>query len=541
MQAVATPYPWAEELEKKVIHSLTTSFGLDFLLFQDKHGGDVNTIHNARQGVYATDMAREDYERRGAYSETEYHKDKRYIKKGAADAARQDAGKLKDGYTGRIMQARTGVRDLDHIQSAKEIHDDPGRVLAGVSGVELANDESNLVSTHRSVNRSKQASSIDEFLARLPDRIKDEQRALTRDRKKLEAMPRTTPQERHAAQILDDKIRKSEERLDEWQAVDHDAMRKKDRAARKQYNGRVSREYYASSKFWGDTLSASGNAGLRMGTRQMLGLVMAEAWFELRDALPRIATSMRQDFSLDAFVKETRATFSGIWKRVKDRFKTFLTAFKDGVFSGILGSVTTTVLNIFATTAKNSIKIIREMWSQLVAAFKLWIFNPEKLSSTDLAKAVMAVLSAGVATVVGGLVYAQLAPVLAFPFGQELAAFAGALVTGVVTMGLHYFLSHSRMMQRIWDFLDRSSHAKTLRQIQTVNAQLDEYLEEIARIELKIDTVALETFSKDLDSAKDESERGAVIQREVKKRNVKLPFDADEPGSARRWLVSLAK
>ena len=41
-----------ELLSSKTPHrleSLITSFGLDFLLMKDRHGGDVDTIHNVRQ------------------------------------------------------------------------------------------------------------------------------------------------------------------------------------------------------------------------------------------------------------------------------------------------------------------------------------------------------------------------------------------------------------------------------------------------------------------------------------------------------------
>ena len=44
-------YPWIDELEKTLVQSLATSFGLDFLLFKDKLGGDVDTIHNVRHGI----------------------------------------------------------------------------------------------------------------------------------------------------------------------------------------------------------------------------------------------------------------------------------------------------------------------------------------------------------------------------------------------------------------------------------------------------------------------------------------------------------
>ena len=55
MQALGAPYPWAEELERTVVHSLATSFGLDFLLFKDKEGGQVDTVHpTSAKGVYAS-------------------------------------------------------------------------------------------------------------------------------------------------------------------------------------------------------------------------------------------------------------------------------------------------------------------------------------------------------------------------------------------------------------------------------------------------------------------------------------------------------
>ena len=61
-------FDWAAELEKTVIKSLTTSFGLDFLLFNDKLGGNVDTIHNARNSVYATKIEENRYLQKGKYN-----------------------------------------------------------------------------------------------------------------------------------------------------------------------------------------------------------------------------------------------------------------------------------------------------------------------------------------------------------------------------------------------------------------------------------------------------------------------------------------
>lgn len=53
-----------------------------------------------------------------------------------------------------------------------------------------------------------------------------------------------------------------------------------------------------------------------------------------------------------------------------------LIAFKDGVIGGILSGITTTLLNIFLTTERMIVRLIREMWNNLVQAFKVLVFNP---------------------------------------------------------------------------------------------------------------------------------------------------------------------
>ena len=51
-------FDWTEELHQTMVKSLATSFGLDFLLLNDRKGGDVDTIHNVRNGIYATEPER---------------------------------------------------------------------------------------------------------------------------------------------------------------------------------------------------------------------------------------------------------------------------------------------------------------------------------------------------------------------------------------------------------------------------------------------------------------------------------------------------
>lgn len=539
MHAAAQDFPWAEELEKTIIASLTTSFGLDFLLFKDKQGGEVDTIHNVRNGVWATDAEKQRFEQRGEYDSTPYHQHANYVATGQKDKASQAAGTLKDPYRSKVMAAHE-QRNLDHVISAKEIHDDGGRVLAGLSGVELANQSSNLQTTHETVNKSKKQTPINEYLDKLPCLISNHEKSLAGDRKRLTKMPRETSQQQHEASALEDKIRKTESKINELKAVDPEGMRKRDAEARAPYDQQINAAYYTSSKFLHQTARATGSAALAMGTRQMLGLVMAEVWFELREQLPALLDKLKHTFSLELFVDSISKLLKGIWKRVQARFNDFLVAFKDGVFAGVLGSLTTTVFNIFATTQGMAIKIIRELWGQLVKAIKLMVFNPDQLSFVEQCQAVTSLLSVGVATVVGTIAYTQLMPFLSFPFGTELAAFAGALVTGLVTLGLNYFLLHSAMARKLWAFIDSlAPHVGTVREFQAINAELDRYLLELSRLEFNLDVEELQAFTQELEACNDEIQHSAILQQAVEARGIELPFEVGNAASTRNWLASL--
>ena len=538
MHTAAQDFPWTVELEKTVINSLVTSFGLDFLLFKDQKGGDVNTIHNVRNGVWATTDEQLRYEQREDYNSGLYHKHANYIATGKLDKAKQSAGTVHDPYRNTMMGANE-QRNLDHVISANEIHNDPGRVLAGLNGVELANQSSNLQTTLETVNKSKKDSSINQYLQRLPSLINEHETQLAKDRARLATLQRDTPEQQHKARELEDTIRKTEIKVSKLKSVDPDAMRKRDAEARAPYEQQINHTYYTSSKFLHQTASAAGKAGLAMGTRQMLGMVMAEVWFELREQLPALLTKLKVNFSFETFVDSITASLKGIWERVKARFNAFLVAFKDGVFSGILGSLTTTVFNILATTHVMAIKIIREIWGVLVKAIKLLAFNPDKLSFVELCQAVTSLLSVGAATTVGSMAYAQLLPICSFPFGAELAAFASALITGTVTLGLNYFLLHSSVACKLWAFVESMGpHAGTLKQFQAINAELDRYLAELSQLEFNLDVEELQTFTLELQSCNDELERSVVLQQQVLARGIELPFEMGNAASTRNWLAS---
>ena len=136
---------------------------MDFLV-QDQHGGDVDTIRGVRdesipvEERYKNPAHLDAYENRGAYDTKAYHSDPRFraVKKDARDHFNATGEKIPDGYVpghflvpNKASAIGTGdMANLDHIISAYEIHEDGGRVLAGLNGLDLANSPENLVFTN---------------------------------------------------------------------------------------------------------------------------------------------------------------------------------------------------------------------------------------------------------------------------------------------------------------------------------------------------------------------------------------------------------
>lgn len=541
MQGQIANYSWTEELEKAVVNALSTSFGLDFLLFQDKVGGDVNTIHNVRQGVYATDEAKNAFANRPEYDSTAYHTHDNYKATGAHDKQQQQAGTLHDPYRNKTMGAAES-RNLDHVISAYEVHNDPGRVLAGLSGVELANQSSNLQSTSETVNKSKKQKSVSSYLEGLPNLISQHQSSVAADEKRLAEMPRNSPQEKHEARVMEDRIASKKNKIKELESIDVKGMKKRDAEARAEYEKQIHDTYYQSKEFAKATTHAALNAGVNLGLRQALGLVFAEVWFELRTAIPRLVSEMKNDFSFTTFSKQIRDTLDAIWQRVTAKFADIVSAFRTGATAGFFSNIQNTITNIFKTTSKRSSKIIRELWVHVIGAIKLAIFNPEKLELVPLCQALVAMLSTGVAVVLGTLLHGYLLPLCTFPLGDEVAAFLSALATGIATVGLNYFLIYSPFAQKLWHrFAMSMPYAQDVQKFREINASLDKYLEDYSKLEFNMDADDLFMFAFDLKECNSELERNIVLRAQLEKQNVEVPFEMGNLASTKGFLKSLIK
>lgn len=535
-------FDWSEELNQLIKQSLITSFGLDFLLVTDKIGGDVDTINNVRQKIYATKENELRYKHREQYDSDKYHQHSNYIKTGKKHHIQQKSENgLQDAYTNKILSQKD-TRHLDHVISAKEIHDDPGRILADLDGIKLANQKQNLQSTLRTINQSKQEKSVNDYLQSLPAKIADKKKTIENEERTLASIPQETPQEKDKYQKLKDTIRKKKKFVTELESINPEKMRKADKRSRKNYEQQINLTYYTSSKFLKNTGIQATNIGVQMGLRQALGLVLAEIWFEFQNVLPELYNKYKNiSFEISLFFNDIKMIFQNIIQRVKKQFQDILTSFKEGMLGGILSSIMNTILNIFLTTTKMWGKIIRETWNNIVKIAKMVFFNPENLSVGELTKRCFKLVSLSLGTILGTIIHSHLTFLSTLPFGSYIQNFVSVLVAGLITLGLNFFLEESSIMQRIWKFLDQfqSYYDLTLEYYKKVNKKLDAYLIELSKIEFNFNISELDQFCTALENINNKLECHFLLNSIIKKEGIKLSYEAGNNKSVKKWLTGL--
>lgn len=517
-----------KQYEGVLIKSLITSFGLDLLFIQDRHGGDVDTIHNVRDAHngdtrfdgYANQQNQINYDLNGNYDKkksSKYHSDPNYIAQNRTGSIQKKQGTLVDAYTGKTVAKNADI-DLDHVISAKEIQNDPGRVLAGLDGVTLANQSTNLKHTNRSINRSKGAKTTQEFTSLLNEKRAERQGRII---------------ELKSQSQLNDRDRKELNKLTQLESVDAKKMENAEKIAREHYDQQISKEYYSSSKFLNDTIQASYKLGFNMGLKQALGIILAEVIILIKKEIPQLVKTMKNEFKLGLFFQKISEIIKQAFINVQAKYKEIIQGFANGVLSGILASLVTTLINIFVTSAKHVVKIIRESLSTIVEALNILIINPDNLPYGEVLKAVAILLSTGMSVILGTIVTEAMSkiPALNIPIiGEILTTFIGASVTGLMSVSLLYYIENSKQIKKIVDWLNqfKSSFDHKLDYFKKVHASLIAYVAELENIDLdyfKLQVEMTNEIANQIEHTTSDQEINLTLSNIVEKYNVYLAYD----------------
>lgn len=508
------------QYERIIVESLLTSFGLDMLLIKDQHGGDVDTIHNVRKIGLDSEMKykslqnEESYKNLEKYDNKLYHQDGNFrsIKHETRTQFQEDFKPIKDEYTGKDIGFYGNTKvitpdkkaELDHILGASEIHQDRGRILAGLNGKELANSTENFAWTNKRLNASMGAWS---------KKVNEEYRKKYGCDAPMEKIDMKAYVNAHPE--LDETTKKN--------------MLSYYEKAKKEYDRKLNIAYYTSSNFRKDLLASSTKLGFKMGLRQVLGLVFTEIWFTIKEEYNKLTNTSFVEF-LNAIGNGIKNGFENAIKKYKD----LIEKFNGGMIAGILSSLTTTICNIFFTTAKNTIKIIRELWATIVESLKILFLNPDNLQFGERMRAVLKLVATGASIIVGTMVsdaVGKFPSLLNHELGDIIKTFLGTLVTGFMSCSLLYLLEENIYIDKLVKFLNE---LPTMNNLINSYKQQVKYLEEYAAKLMKID---LETLKKEiikinnvvskLEIAKTPEETHKVLKEIYIDLNLETPWKGD--------------
>lgn len=355
-----------------ILSAVVGPFGLGGIVSRsDKNGGNVTTIHNAREGVYARkqdEYRREDYTRaKNSEGKSFEGGGKKSVGSEFTRSQLDSNHNLIDAYTGK--KEKGSATSPDHIVSNSEFHKNGGFMLKSERKANFATDIDNLASTRRDINQS----------------MKD------RDKKEW----------------LESKQAGREQTNEEYYGIDRQRLNEK------YEKGKATASKHGPTtadkvKYYGERMAATGvREGANMGTQQALGIVLCEFFKAIFDEIQDIyANGFSNGFDDNRFFHVLKERLSRIARRIATKWEDACVAFKDGFISGFLSNLVTVVINMFVRTGKRIVRIIREGFFSLLNAIKMLCFPPKGMTLAQAAHEASKMIAAGLA-VIGGIAVEQ--------------------------------------------------------------------------------------------------------------------------------------
>lgn len=410
--------------KKSVLSSVVGPFGLGAVVAKmDKDGGNITTVHNAENDIFANENDRDRYT--VTYNRKDYED-------GGFNSKRkqlfQNNEKVIDAYRG-VEIPKDGRTHLDHIISAKTIHDDKLLKLSTNKQQrdKIATNSENLVPTDSSLNQSKNDHDLKEWM---------------------------------------NASRKDGTTNAEHYGIDKNLADDVYSTAQNQF--RFEKSLAVGKHFGAEIAKTGAQEGAKMGLQQAVGLLLTEFFSAAFDEIIDVYKNGFSDsLKCQSFFEALRTRLNRVAERISARWKDALIAFKDGAISGFLSNLVTMLINMLVTTGKRIVRVIREGFMSIMNALKMVLFPPEGMTYAEAGDAALKLLATGITVSLGILAeevveksvsafFTANIPPLAPYAGMVSTVFVGAM-TGIASALLVYALDKLDILgvqtQRKHDFI----------------------------------------------------------------------------------------
>ena len=343
----------------------------------------------------------------------------------------QQSGNLKDEYTGKNINQNENA-NLDHVVSRKELYENSRRKQAGINTEDLANKDENLKPTNESLNKSKGAKSVDEYISGREQREKDLREQNERANKKIDESNMTDVEKQKAKE-------KNEKRLQGKLDADGELMKKANKEARKAINKDIAKGVAK------ETAKKAGKDALK----QMAVTALFSLLKEVINGFVRFLKSKAKSFN--TLLKEMK-------KAIKSFFEDITNVLQTGA-SSVVGTIVTEIFGPIVSIFKKLASLIKQGVSSVIEAVRYLNDKgnrnkPFSVKVAQVGKIITAGLVAGGAIFLGELfeklllssvpgmqIKLPLLGTLANVIGMFLASLASGLIGAIIINFIDKFIA----------------------------------------------------------------------------------------------------
>jgi hypothetical protein len=388
--------------------------------------------------------------------------DPKYKEANKAMKEQQQSGNLKDEYTGKNINQNDNA-NLDHVVSRKELYENARRKQAGINTEDLANKDKNLKPTNESLNKSKGAKSVDEYISSREQREKDLREQNERANKKIDESNMSDVEKQKAKE-------KNNKRLQDKLDADDELMKKADKEARKAINKDIAKGVAK------ETAKKAGKDALKtMAVSALFSLLK-----EVMNGFVRFLRSQAKSFQ--SFLDEMK-------KAIKSFFEKITNVLQTGA-SSVVGTIVTEIFGPIVSTFKKLASLIKQGVSSVMEAVRYLSDKENKnkpfsIKVAQVGKIITAGLVAGSAIFLGELFEKLLLSVpgmqielplmgtLANIIGMFLASLVSGLVGAIVINLIDKFIAKKQKKEAQEAAIEKGNQViATQHKLQIVNETL---------------------------------------------------------------------
>lgn len=343
--------------------------------------------------------------------------DPKYKEANKAMREQQRSGNLKDEYTGKNINQNENA-NLDHVVARKELYENARRKQAGINTEDLANKDENLKPTNESLNKSKGAKSVDEYISGREQREKDLREQNERANKKIDESNMSNVEKQKAKE-------KNNKRLQDKLDADDKLMKKADKKARKAINKDIAK----------GVLKETSKKAYKDALKQMAVTALFSLLKEVMNGFVRFLKSQAKSFK--NFLEEMKKAIESFFDKITNILQTGA--------SSLVGTIANEIFGPIVRTFKKLASLIKQGVSSVMEAVRYLNDKENKnkpfsIKVAQVGKIITAGLVAGGAIFLGELFENLLLP---FPgmqielpllgtLANVIGLFLASLVSGLV-------------------------------------------------------------------------------------------------------------